>query len=199
MAAWLVVGLGNPGPTYASHRHNVGHMVVDEIVRRAGASWSAPRGLKALVCQTRLSTGGWGVPGVPAIRVALMKSRGYMNESGVPTAAVMRHIGGDVKHVIVVHDELDIGFATLRLKQGGGDNGHNGLKSIRAWLGSGDFFRVRCGIGRPPTRMDPADYVLSNFARAEQEDLRFMIGEAADAIESLLTDGLAAAQNKFNR
>lgn len=196
--SWLVVGLGNPGPTYAFHRHNVGFMVVDELARRAGAGFAAPKGMRADVCETRISAGGVGVPGADAQRVALVKPRTYMNDSGQAVAKLAAYHKTPVEQVVAIHDELDLDFGVLRLKAGGGDNGHNGLKSMRACLKSGDFFRVRFGIGRPPGRQAPADFVLSNFAASQKVDLEIEVSRAADAVEALVTQGLVAAQNRFN-
>lgn len=195
---WLVVGLGNPGPTYAGHRHNVGHLVVDELARRARASFSAPRGMRADVAETRLARGVLGGVGAEADKIALVRPRTFMNESGGPVGKLVAWYKSSADHVVVIHDELDIDFGQLRTKFGGGDNGHNGLKSIRKVLGTGDFYRLRFGIGRPPGRQQPADYVLSNFSSAERADLPLEVGRAADALECLLTDGLATAQNRFN-
>lgn len=198
MSAWLVVGLGNPGPTYASHRHNVGFMVADELAGRARASWSAARGLRADVCETRLTPLGMGGVGADAHRVVLLKPRTWMNDSGAAVGKAAAYYGVSPSHVVAIHDELDLDFGQLRLKSGGGDNGHNGLKSIRAALGTGDYPRVRVGIGRPPGRQDPADFVLSPFPASLREDLALEVGRAADAVESLVNEGLVAAQNRFN-
>lgn len=198
MAAWLVAGLGNPGPAYATHRHNVGAMVVDELARRARASFSTPRLMRAEVAQTRLAASGIGGVGADAQQVVLLKTRTYMNESGVPVKKAAAFFTVDPAHLIVVHDELDLDFGRIRLKLGGGDNGHNGLKSIRAHLGTGDYHRVRVGIGRPPGRQDPADFVLSPFPAAQREDLALEVGRAADAVEALIGLGLVEAQNRFN-
>ncbi|MDN5727453.1 MAG: aminoacyl-tRNA hydrolase [Propionibacteriales bacterium] len=195
---WLVVGLGNPGPTYAGHRHNVGHLVVDELARRAGETFSAPRGMRCETVETRLGSAGIGVVAPGVEKVVLGKSRTYMNESGVPVGKLVAFHRIEPAHIVVVHDELDIDFTQLRIKQGGGDNGHNGLRSIRAHLGTGDFLRVRFGIGRPPGRQDPADWVLSNFPAAQRADLAIEVDRAADAVEMLIIDGLPAAQNRFN-
>ncbi|MGL4832017.1 MAG: aminoacyl-tRNA hydrolase [Propionibacteriaceae bacterium] len=198
MATWLVVGLGNPGPTYAFTRHNVGHMVVDQIVAEARGTFSVQRLQKADVCETRITRAdSWGGIG-EAERVVVMKSRGFMNESGGPVVAVARHHKVDPAHIIVIHDELDIDFGRIRTKLGGGDNGHNGLKSIRASLSTGDFYRVRYGIGRPPGRMDTADYVLAQIPGALREDYGAQTGRVADAVATLILDGLDAAQQKFN-
>ncbi|GAB3699472.1 aminoacyl-tRNA hydrolase [Mariniluteicoccus flavus] len=196
--SWLVVGLGNPGPTYAFHRHNVGFMVVDELARRASLGFAAPRGMRAEVCETRIGSAGTGVPSADAQRVALVKPRTFMNESGQAVGKLAAYHKVPVNQVIAIHDELDLDFGVLRLKAGGGDNGHNGLKSMRAHLRSGDFLRVRVGIGRPPGRQAPADFVLSNFAANHKVDLEIEVSRAADAVEALVTEGLQAAQNRFN-
>ena len=198
MTTWLVVGLGNPGPTYASHRHNVGYLVVDELARRAGAKFAAHRLMRADTSETRLTASGIGGIGADAERVVLLKSRTFMNESGIAVGKAAAFYKVDPAHVVAVHDELDIDFGQLRLKRGGGDNGHNGLRSIRAHLGTGDFFRVRFGIGRPPGRQDPADFVLSPFPASAREDVGVEVSRAADAVELLIGQGLSAAQNRFN-
>jgi PTH1 family peptidyl-tRNA hydrolase len=198
MAVWLVVGLGNPGPTYASHRHNAGFMVVDELAHRAGAGFAAPRGMRADVCETRITATGIGGIGADAQRVVLLKPRTFMNDSGAAIGKASAYFGVQPSGVIVVHDELDIDFGQLRLKRGGGDNGHNGLKSTRAVLGTGDFYRVRFGIGRPPGRQAPADFVLTNFPASAKEELALEVGRAADAVETLILNGLENAQNRFN-
>ena len=131
-------------------------------------------------------------------KVVLVRPHTYMNEVGGPVSALMKFYKVAADHMIAIHDELDIAFGTLRLKLGGGDNGHNGLRSMRSALGTGDFYRVRAGIGRPPGRQDPADFVLSNYTSAERKELPFQIGDAADAVEALMSDGLAAAQQRFN-
>ena len=188
---WLVVGLGNPGPTYARHRHNVGYLVNDELADRTGGSFRAHKTGRADVVEGRL-----GGPGGP--RVVLARPRSYMNETGGPVAALASFYKVAVDHVVAVHDELDLPFDTLRVKLGGGDNGHNGLRSMRASLGSGEFYRVRVGIGRPPGRQSPADFVLSDYSAAERKVLPFQVDVAADAVESLLTEGLTATQGRFN-
>lgn len=195
---WLVVGLGNPGPTYAGHRHNVGHMVADELARRARASFSAPSRMRAEVADLRIGASGAGAVGADTAKVAVMKPRTYMNESGGPVAKVAAFYRTPPDHLVVIHDELDLDFGTVRLKSGGGDNGHNGLKSIRAALGSGDYYRIRFGIGRPPGRMSPADWVLSNFPARDRADLGVEIARAADAVETLIHQGLVLAQNRFH-
>ncbi len=182
-----MVGLGNPGPAYAGHRHNVGFMVVDLLADRVGGRFSVHRG-RALVCQTRLG----------AARVVLAKPRSFMNDSGGPVAAVRSYFRVALDQLVVVHDDLDLPFGSLRLKRGGSDAGHNGLRSLTRSLGSGDYHRVRVGIGRPPGRRDPADFVLSGFAAAERAELGLLLDRAADAVVALVADGLAAAQNAFN-
>ena len=183
----LVVGLGNPGPKYTDTRHNVGFAVVDKLADRTGTRFKAHRGL-AEVAETRLAD----------TRVVLAKPRSYMNLSGGPVASVLRYYGVAVPALIVVHDDLDLGFGTIRLKRGGGEGGHNGLRSISQALGSRDYLRARFGIGRPPGRMEPADYVLRRFSAAERAEAQLAVELCADAVEALLTDGLAPAQNRFH-
>jgi peptidyl-tRNA hydrolase, PTH1 family len=188
---WLVVGLGNPGPSYAATRHNVGRIVVELLAARVGGSFKAHRRGRADVVEARLGD-------APGTRAVLARSRSYMNESGGPVASLCDFFGVDIDNLVVVHDELDLPFGTLRVKRGGGDNGHNGLRSVRAALGTGDFLRVRFGIGRPPGRMDPAVFVLKPFSASERADLPVLVERAGDAVEALLVDGLAYAQNLYN-
>jgi PTH1 family peptidyl-tRNA hydrolase len=191
---WLVVGLGNPGPTYAGTRHNIGYLVADELARRMGSGWRAHKASRAEVVEGRL-----GAPGTSAPRVVLGRPRSFMNESGGPVKALASFYKVPPSRIIAVHDELDIDFGTLRTKLGGGDNGHNGLRSIRSSLDTGDFYRVRAGVGRPPGRQNPADFVLSNYTAAERKELPFQVDNAADAVESLIKDGLELTQQRFNR
>ncbi|MGB8649409.1 MAG: aminoacyl-tRNA hydrolase [Mycobacteriales bacterium] len=184
---FLVVGLGNPGPGYAGHRHNAGFMVVDLLAERMGGRFKAHKG-RADTVEGRLA----------GRRVVLAKPKSYMNESGGPVASLRDFFKVPVERIVVVHDELDIPFAALRLKRGGGDNGHNGLKSLTKSLGSKDYLRVRFGIGRPPGRQDPADFVLKDFSGAERKELPFLVDRAADAVEALVTGTLEAAQNTFH-
>jgi PTH1 family peptidyl-tRNA hydrolase len=184
---WLVVGLGNPGPAYAGHRHNVGFMVLDLLAERAGARFKAHKG-RADVVEGRLA----------GVRAVLAEPKTFMNLSGGPTASLRDFFKVPVERIVVVHDELDIPYGALRLKRGGGDNGHNGLRSITASIGSKDYLRVRVGIGRPPGRQDPADFVLKDFSSAERKELGFHVDRAADAVEALLTGPLDAAQNTFH-
>jgi PTH1 family peptidyl-tRNA hydrolase len=190
---WLVVGLGNPGPSYSGHRHNVGYLVTDELARRMGASFRAHKSGRADVVEGRL-----GAPGTPGPRVVLARPRCYMNETGGPVKALATFYKVPPERIVAIHDELDIPFGTLRTKLGGGDNGHNGLKSMRSSLGTGDFYRVRAGIGRPPGRQSPADFVLASYSATERKELPFQVDLAADAVESLLTQGLAETQQRFN-
>jgi PTH1 family peptidyl-tRNA hydrolase len=191
---WLVVGLGNPGPAYSGHRHNVGYQVNDELASRVTGSFRSHKTGRADVVEGRL--GGTG--GVGGTRVVLARPRCYMNESGGAVAALVRFYKLSVDRVIAVHDELDLPFDTMRVKLGGGDNGHNGLRSLRESLSSGEFYRVRVGIGRPPGRQPPADFVLSDYSAAEQKVLPLQVARAADAVESLVVDGLAATQGAYN-
>jgi PTH1 family peptidyl-tRNA hydrolase len=184
---WLVVGLGNPGPGYAGNRHNVGFMVLDLLAERTGGRFTAHKG-RADVVEGRLA-------GQSAV---LCKPKTYMNVSGGPVASLRDYFKIPTERIVVVHDELDIGFGTLRLKSGGGDNGHNGLRSITSAIGSKDYLRVRVGIGRPPGRQDPADYVLKDFSALERKELGFQVDRAADAVEALVTGPLEAAQNVFH-
>ncbi|WP_298462124.1 aminoacyl-tRNA hydrolase [uncultured Cellulomonas sp.] len=190
---WLVVGLGNPGPAYAGNRHNVGQMVLDELATRAGAGFSSRSigGARAATAEARLGVGPGGVPGP---RVVLAKPSTYMNVSGGPVAGLVQYFGLTPEQVVVVHDELDIPFADVRLKKGGGEGGHNGLRDITKALGTKDYVRVRVGVGRPPGRMDAADFVLKDFGGTERKELPFLVDAAADAVEMLLTQGLHAAQ-----
>ena len=184
---WLVVGLGNPGPSYAGHRHNAGHLVLDLLAERVGGRWKAHRGRCDVIEGRQVG-----------VRAVLAKPTSYMNVTGGPTAAVRDFWKVPVERVVVVHDELDIPFGALRLKRGGGDNGHNGLRSVSSALGSKDYLRVRFGIGRPPGRQDPADFVLKDFSAVERKELPFLVDRAADAVEALLTGPLEAAQNSFH-
>ncbi|MFV2196586.1 aminoacyl-tRNA hydrolase [Nocardiopsis sp. LOL_012] len=184
---WLVVGLGNPGPKYAGNRHNAGFMVVDALAAAAGERWKVHKA-RAEVVQTRLE----GVP------VVLAKPRSFMNVSGGPVAALAAFYKVPVERVVVVHDELDIDFSALKLKRGGGSGGHNGLKSITASLSGPGYVRVRFGVGRPPGRMDPAAYVLRDFSSGERSELGLNVERAADAVRTVLKDGLERAQNIFH-
>ncbi|MFC4050274.1 aminoacyl-tRNA hydrolase [Actinomadura syzygii] len=184
---WLVVGLGNPGPSYAKNRHNAGFMVLDVLAARAGGRFKSHRS-RTDVLEGRLAGG----------RAVLAKPRSFMNESGGPVKGLCDFYKAPVERLVVVHDELDIPFGAVRLKQGGGDNGHNGLRSVTKSLGTREYLRVRFGVGRPPGRMDPAAFVLKDFSAAERKDLDLEVDRAADAVEALISDGLGAAQNVFH-
>jgi peptidyl-tRNA hydrolase, PTH1 family len=193
MTSWLVVGLGNPGPAFASHRHNIGYRVVEELARRMQLRFRVVRGTRAEVADGRI-----GPPGGDGPRLILAKSRTFMNETGWAVTRLLAYYKLEPPQMIAVHDELDIDVGQLRVKFGGGDNGHNGLRSIRAALGTGDFYRVRIGVGRPPGRQDPADFLLSDIPASAREDIEVEIGRAADAVESLVALGLDRTQNVFN-
>ncbi|NYI05986.1 aminoacyl-tRNA hydrolase [Allostreptomyces psammosilenae] len=183
---WLVAGLGNPGPEYAGNRHNIGFMVVDLLAERLGGRFKSHRS-RAQVVEGRIA----------GRRVVLAKPMLFMNASGGPVTALRDFYKVPAGNLVVVHDELDIDYPTLRLKRGGGDNGHNGLKSITRSLGP-DYFRVRCGIGRPPGRMDVAAFVLRDFSATERKELDWFVDRAADSVEVLLSEGLEQAQQRFN-
>ena len=181
----LVVGLGNPGPRYETTRHNVGFMVADVLAARLGTGFKVHKKSGAEVATGRL--GGRSV--------VLAKPRVYMNESGRQVGPLANFYSVAPADVIVIHDELDIDFGRIRLKLGGGEGGHNGLRSVASALSSKDFHRVRIGIGRPPGRKDPAAYVLENFSSAERTEVPTILEQAADATELLIRDGLEPAQN----
>jgi PTH1 family peptidyl-tRNA hydrolase len=190
---WLVVGLGNPGASYAKNRHNIGAMVLDVLADRERARLSAHRA-HADVAELRLAPVG----GNPGHRVVLAKPRTYMNVSGGPVAALLRYFRLPPERLLVVHDELDLPFATLRLKRDGGEGGHNGLRSVSQSLATRDYCRLRVGIGRPPGRMDAADFVLKDFSATERRDLDLLLVEAADAVALVLQEGWERAQNTIN-
>jgi peptidyl-tRNA hydrolase, PTH1 family len=184
---WLIVGLGNPGREYAGNRHNAGFMVADLLAERWG------------VAGFRAKFGGQVADArVGAERAVLLKPQGFMNCSGQVVAPAVRFFNVEPGNLVVVHDELDLDFGRLKVKVGGGHGGHNGLRSIFADLGTPEFVRVRLGIGRPPPRMEGADYVLQNFSRAEGRELPFLLGDAADAVELILQAGVVSAMNRFN-
>lgn len=185
--AWIVVGLGNPGPGYAANRHNVGQMVLGELASRSSTRLRSHRG-NARVGDARI--GG--------ARILLAASNGFMNTSGGPVVGLLRFYKVPPTRLIVIHDELDIPYDTVRLKQGGGHGGHNGLRDIITATGSADFIRIRVGIGRPPGRQAAADFVLRDFSSTERATLPNLIAEAADAVELVINDGLTAAQLKFH-
>jgi PTH1 family peptidyl-tRNA hydrolase len=186
--AWLVAGLGNPGDRYARTRHNLGAMVVDQLARDGGERFRKARFVPVEVAKTTI--GGE--------RLWLAKSLRYMNESGPSYASIAKKHDIAPDHVIAVHDEIDLPFATLRLKLGGGTAGHNGLKSLQQSLRTPDFCRVRLGVGRPPGRQEAADYVLEPFPKREEADVALLVDRGADAVRSLVAEGFAAAQDRHN-
>jgi peptidyl-tRNA hydrolase, PTH1 family len=186
---WLIVGLGNPGPEYSRNRHNVGQMVLDELAARIGGNFKAHKA-RAQVLEGRLGIGG--------PRLVLAKPSTYMNVSGGPVSGLARFYDVEPSRVVAVHDEIDIPFNTVKLKIGGGEGGHNGLRDISKALATKDYLRVRVGVGRPPGRMDTADYVLRDFAPAEKKELPFLLDDASDAVELLISEGLTAAQQRFH-
>jgi PTH1 family peptidyl-tRNA hydrolase len=181
----LVVGLGNPGPQYAKTRHNVGFMVADLLAARLGEPFKVHKRSGAEIVTGRLGNRS----------VILAKPRTYMNESGRHVGPLAKFYSVSPADVIVIHDELDIDFGTIRLKVGGGEGGHNGLRSVVNALGTKDFQRVRIGIGRPPGRKDPAAFVLETFTAAERDEVPTICAQAADATELLIETGLESAQN----
>ena len=189
--SWLVVGLGNPGPGFAANRHNVGEMVVAELGRRRSAKFKRHKA-NAMVAEVRVGA-GLGGP-----KLILAGTNTYMNLSGGPVANLLKFYKLEPARLVVVHDELDIPFDTVRLKFGGGHGGHNGIRDIVSAVGTGDFVRVRVGIGRPPGRQDAADFVLKDFSSTERASLPSLISDAADAVEAIAVDGLAAAQQRFH-
>src|SRR3982751_2058308 len=191
-APWLVVGLGNPGREYAGNRHNAGFLVADLLATRIGARFSRHRKAHAEVAEGRLGVGA------DAPRLVLAKPMTYMNLSGGPVANLAQFYKVPIGQIVAVHDELDIPYGQLRLKIGGGEGGHNGLRSMTKSLGSKEYVRVRFGIGRPPGRQDPADYVLSDFSAAERKELDFLVDRAADAVEFVVEKGLEPAQNVYH-
>ncbi|WP_030377478.1 MULTISPECIES: aminoacyl-tRNA hydrolase [unclassified Streptomyces] len=191
-APWLIAGLGNPGPEYAMNRHNVGFMVAELLAGRMGGRFKRAGRAQAQVVEGRM-----GPPGPGSRRVVLAKPMSYMNLSGGPVNALREFYKVPLSHVVAVHDELDIDYGVLRLKLGGGDNGHNGLKSMTKAMGA-QYHRVRCGIGRPPGRMQVADFVLKDFSSSERKELDWFVDRAADAVEALVTEGLERAQNTYN-
>jgi peptidyl-tRNA hydrolase, PTH1 family len=189
-ATWLVVGLGNPGREYAGNRHNVGFMVADLLASRVGAKFGRSKRAHAEVAEGRL---GFGGP-----KLVLIKPLTFMNLSGAPVVSLAQFFKVPVENVIAVHDELDVPFGQVRAKRGGGEGGHNGLRSMSKSLSSKEYARVRFGIGRPPGRQDPADYVLSDFAGAERKELEFLVDRAADVVEAVVLEGVEWAQNKYH-
>lgn len=187
---WLIVGLGNPGKEYAANRHNVGFMVADLVASRVGARFGRSKRAHSDVAEGRL---GFGGP-----KLVLAKPLTYMNLLGAPVASLAQFFKVPVSNVIAVHDELDVPYGQVRAKRGGGEGGHNGLRSMSKSLGSKEYARVRVGIGRPPGRQDAADYVLSDFSAAERKELDFLVDRAADVVEAIVLEGVEWAQNKYH-
>jgi PTH1 family peptidyl-tRNA hydrolase len=187
----LVVGLGNPGPEYAAHRHNIGFMVADLLAGRMGARFSRHRKARAQVAE-----GFLGGPG--GRKLILAEPQSFMNLAGGPVSGLAGFYSVTPDRIVVIHDELDIPFGAVRVKSGGGEGGHNGLRSISKSLGTRDYLRVRCGIGRPPGRQDPADFVLHGFSTVERKELDLLLERAADAAEGLVERGLEWTQNAFH-
>ena len=188
---WLVAGLGNPGDQYAATRHNVGQMVIDQLVKRHSIKLASHKS------RTHIAAYKLGV-GLDAHQIILAKSHSYMNETGGPIKALANFYSVEPENIIALHDELDIGFAAIRTKLGGGDNGHNGLKSMTSAFDTPDYYRVRLGIGRPMGQQDPTDFVLKQFSKEEKKDLDEFIERGADVVEFLIEQGLELTQGKFN-
>jgi PTH1 family peptidyl-tRNA hydrolase len=188
---WLVVGLGNPGDQYAATRHNIGQMVIDELAKRHSVKLSSHKS------RTEIAAYKLGV-GADAHSIILGKSKSYMNETGGPVKALANFYSVEPNKIIALHDELDIPFAAIRTKIAGGDNGHNGLKSMTSAFGTAEYYRIRLGIGRPMGEQDPADFVLKAFSKVEQKDRGEFISRSADAVESLINNGLELTQQNFN-
>ena len=189
---WLLIGLGNPGKEYEKTRHNIGAALISEYAKKAGVKFSSHKS-RADIAEISI--------GVGAQRVLLIAAtlRCYMNESGGPTSSLANFFKVNSDHIIIAHDELDIPFQSIRVKYGGGDNGHNGLKSVTSGLSSSDYYRIRLGIGRPIGEQDPADFVLKPFSSAERKDLDLFLQRGIDAVELLITQGIEKAQNAFNK
>jgi peptidyl-tRNA hydrolase, PTH1 family len=186
---WLVAGLGNPGPRYAGNRHNLGYMVVDELCSSAGERFKKVRFVPADTCEIVES----------GERVILAKAHAFMNENGPAFASLARKRHVEPDHLIAVHDEIDLAFGALRVKFGGSTAGHNGVRSLAGALRTPDFYRVRLGVGRPTGRKDAADWVLEDFAKREEADVAMLVDDGADAVLSLVRDGLQVSQDRFNR
>lgn len=192
--AYVVVGLGNPGPAYAGNRHNVGAMVVAELASRGGALMKRHKA-RVQAAGVRLGVADSGVPGPKGI---VAQPTAFMNACGGPVKALLRYYSVPAHQLIVVHDDLDLPFGRIRIKSGGGEGGHNGLRSITQACGTRDYVRVRVGVGRPPGRMDPADYVLRDFPFSERAEVELMVGAAADAVELIANRGVVLAQQQVH-
>lgn len=189
-APWLVVGLGNPGPAYAKNRHNVGFLVADLLAARIGVKFGRARRAASEVAEGHLAPGG------PKLVIA--KPTTFMNLLGAPTANLAQFYKIPPAQIVAVHDELDLDYGTIRAKIGGGEGGHNGLRSISGSMSTKDYVRVRFGIGRPPGRQDPADYVLADFSAGERKELEFLVDRAADVVESVIQIGVESTQNRYH-
>lgn len=194
MEPWLIVGLGNPGPTYAAHRHNIGARSLSALAAETSATLKTHK-TRTWLAQVRLGMLPGGVPGPPAV---LVQPQTFMNRSGGPVAAAASFFSIPPERVVVIHDELDIDFGAVRLKRGGGEGGHNGLRSITSALGTKEYARIRLGVGRPPGRQDAADYVLSGFPSRDSEEVALLVGDAVDAAVSLVQHGLEPTQQQFH-
>lgn len=190
---WIIVGLGNPGSRYEATRHNIGYLVVDELLRRMGATLTKTK-TRALAGTGRLP----GAGGLPGPRAVLVRPSTYMNESGQPVGQLARFHSVAPDHIIAIHDDVDLDYDSVRLKKGGGEGGHNGLRSLTSHLGTKDYLRVRAGVGRPSGRMDTADYVLGRFTQQERKTLPILVSDLADAVEAVALDGLETAQQRFH-
>ncbi len=188
---WLVVGLGNPGPEYEATRHNIGQLVVDQLAKSNSAKWSSHKS-RCDIAAYKLGVG------IDSHSIILAKSKSYMNETGGPVKALASFYSVEPEQIIVLHDELDIGYAAIRAKLAGGDNGHNGLKSLTSSFGTAEYFRIRLGIGRPMGEQDPADFVLKQFSKEGKKSLDEFIDRGADCVEFLIEKGLDLTQSKFN-
>ncbi|HJH12836.1 aminoacyl-tRNA hydrolase [Brevibacterium sp. HMSC08F02] len=184
---WLIVGLGNPGPRYERTRHNIGYMVVDELLSRTGGALSKTKH-RAFADTVRIGSE----------KAVLMRSMTYMNESGIAVRGLADFYGVDPERIIAVHDDVDIPFDSIKLKIGGGEGGHNGLRSITQHIGTRDYLRLRAGVGRPPGRMDTADFVLRPFSSDETADLPIFVSDLADACEDLVRLGLTETQQRYH-
>jgi PTH1 family peptidyl-tRNA hydrolase len=183
----IVVGLGNPGGSYANSRHNAGFLVVDRLAERWHTSFDQQRS-GAVIAKARLHGEG----------AILAKPQKFMNLSGQPTSALRSYYKVADEDIVVVHDDMEIEFGQVRVKDGGGHGGHNGLRDLKAKLGTGRFVRVRFGVSRPPGRWDPADYVLGSWSKEQSAQLSFAVDRAADAVEAVVRDGISSAMNTFN-
>ncbi|SMY12464.1 aminoacyl-tRNA hydrolase [Brevibacterium jeotgali] len=190
---WILVGLGNPGSRYEATRHNIGYLVVDELLRRMGATLTRSK-TRALAATGRLP----GAGGLPGPRAVLVRPSTYMNESGQPVGQLARFHSVAPDRIIAIHDDVDLDYDSVRLKKGGGEGGHNGLRSLTSHLGTKDYLRVRAGVGRPRGRMETSDHVLGRFTAEERATLPIFVSDLADAVEAVALEGLESAQQRFH-